>query len=130
MLGRGHSTTSSYFGLLAAGSKRSRSRGRPQVIFDAPVPPLHRAPVRIRARMAVAGKTGAILDNVVYQSGELRVDPANRRLTRGDTEIALEPKAFAVLLVLLARAGELVTRDELLDAVWGHHYVTPATLNR
>src|ERR1700719_5248663 len=60
----------------------------------------------------------------------MRVDPANRRLTRGGTEIALEAKAFAVLLVLLARADELITRDELLDAVWGHRYITPATLNR
>jgi non-specific serine/threonine protein kinase len=73
---------------------------------------------------------GAGLNDVVYRCGELRVDPANRRFTRGSVEIALEPKAFAVLLTLLARADELVTRDELLDAVWGHRYVTPATLNR
>ncbi|HEX4508705.1 MAG TPA: winged helix-turn-helix domain-containing protein, partial [Burkholderiaceae bacterium] len=60
----------------------------------------------------------------------MRVDPANRRLTRGERELPLEPKAFAVLTVLLERADQLVTRDELLDAVWGHRYVTPATLNR
>jgi predicted ATPase/DNA-binding winged helix-turn-helix (wHTH) protein len=70
------------------------------------------------------------VDRVVYECGDLRIDPANRRLTRGGIEIALEPKAFAVLLVLLARTGELVKRDELLDAVWGHRYITPATLNR
>ena len=70
------------------------------------------------------------MGDVVYECGDLRVDPANRRLTRGATEVALEPKAFAVLLVLLARADELVTRDQLLDAVWGHRHVTPATLNR
>ena len=70
------------------------------------------------------------MDNVIYQCGELRVDPANRRFTRGAAEIALEPKAFAVLLALLARADALVTRDELLDAVWGHRHVTPAALNR
>jgi DNA-binding winged helix-turn-helix (wHTH) protein len=70
------------------------------------------------------------LDKVIYVCGDVRVDPGNRRLTRNGDELALEPKAFAVLLVLLARAGELVTRDELLDAVWGHRYITPATLNR
>ena len=70
------------------------------------------------------------VNRVIYECGGLRVDPANRRLTRGAGEIALEPKAFGVLLVLLARTGELVTRDELLDAVWGHRYITPATLNR
>ena len=70
------------------------------------------------------------MDKVFYECGDVRVDPANRRLTRNGDEIALEPKAFAVLLALLGRAGELITRDELLDAVWGHRYVTPATLNR
>jgi non-specific serine/threonine protein kinase len=70
------------------------------------------------------------VDKVIYQCGDLRVDPANRRLTRGGVEIALEGKAFAVLLMLLERADELITRDELLDAVWGHRHLTPATLNR
>ena len=70
------------------------------------------------------------MSKVVYRCEDLQVDPPNRRLTRGGREIALEPKPFAVLLVLLGRADELVTRDELLDAVWGHRYVTPATLNR
>jgi non-specific serine/threonine protein kinase len=51
-------------------------------------------------------------------------------MTRCGREIALEPKAFSVLLILLERAGDLVRRDELLDAVWGHRHVTPATLNR
>ena len=70
------------------------------------------------------------MDRLLYECGDLLVDPANRRLTRGDGEVALEPKAFSLLLVLLARAGELVTREELLDAVWGHRYIAPATLNR
>ena len=73
---------------------------------------------------------GQSVDKVIYECGDLRVDPANRRLTRRGVEIALETKAFAVLLVLLARPNELVTRDELLDAVWGHRHLTPATLNR
>ena len=42
----------------------------------------------------------------------------------------LEPRAFAVAVQLLSRSGELVSRDQLLDAVWGHRYVTPSTLNR
>jgi non-specific serine/threonine protein kinase len=37
---------------------------------------------------------------------------------------------FAVIAQLLKRSNELVTRNELLDAVWGHRYVTPSTLNR
>ena len=70
------------------------------------------------------------MDKVVYECGGMRIDPANRRLSRGDTHVAVEPKAFAVLAILLERADDLVTRDELLDLVWGHRYVTPATLSR
>jgi non-specific serine/threonine protein kinase len=44
--------------------------------------------------------------------------------------VALEPRVFAVIAQLLQRSNELVTRNELLDAVWGHRYVTPSTLNR
>lgn len=70
------------------------------------------------------------VDKVIYRCGDVCVEPANRRLTRGGVEIALETKAFAVLLILLRRANELVRRDELLDAVWGHRHLTPAALNR
>ena len=45
-------------------------------------------------------------------------------------ELVLEPKVFAVLVQLLMQPGALLTRDQLLDAVWGHRYVTASTLNR
>lgn len=70
------------------------------------------------------------METVTYHCGEVVVDPANRRFTRRNTEVALEPKVFAVIAQLLSRADDLMTRDELLDAVWGHRYVTPSTLNR
>jgi predicted ATPase/DNA-binding winged helix-turn-helix (wHTH) protein len=77
---------------------------------------------------AISGRR--CVDRFIYECGDLQVDPANRRLTRAGGEVALEPKAFSLLLVLLDRADELVTREELLDAVWGHRYIAPATLNR
>jgi non-specific serine/threonine protein kinase len=70
------------------------------------------------------------LDQVIYRCGDCLLDSANRRFTRGGEELALEPKVFAVLVQLVMRPGELLTREELLDAVWGHQYVTPSTLNR
>ena len=51
--------------------------------------------------------------------GSFRVDPAEHRLFRGDDEVPLRPKTFAVLRHLLERAGRLVSKDELLEAVWG-----------
>ncbi len=70
------------------------------------------------------------MGSVTYRCGDINVDAANHRFTRGRTEVSLEPKVFAVILQLLSRAGSLVTRNELLDGVWGHRYVTPSTLNR
>ncbi|MFS8138628.1 MAG: winged helix-turn-helix domain-containing protein, partial [Thermomonas sp.] len=58
------------------------------------------------------------------------LDLAGRRLRRGGVEQALEPKAFAVLALLAGSAGQGFTRDEILDAVWGHRHVTPGVLNR
>lgn len=65
-----------------------------------------------------------------YRCGDFHIDAANRRFTCRGAEVALEPRTFAVILQLLARPQSLVTRNELLDAVWGHRYVTPSTLNR
>lgn len=70
------------------------------------------------------------MDYVIYRCGDCEFDVGNRRFTRGGTVHALEPKVFAVLAQLVMRSGELLTRDQLLDAVWGHQYVTPSTLNR
>ncbi|HEX3913239.1 MAG TPA: winged helix-turn-helix domain-containing protein [Steroidobacteraceae bacterium] len=70
------------------------------------------------------------MDQVVYRCGDCELDIANRIFRKGGTEFALEPKVFAVLAQLVMRPGELLTRDQLLDAVWGHRYVTPSTLNR
>jgi non-specific serine/threonine protein kinase len=70
------------------------------------------------------------LDQITYSCGEFLIESTNRRFNRDGTEVVLEPKVLTVVLQLLARPGELVTRDELLDAVWGHRFVTPSTLNR
>ena len=70
------------------------------------------------------------MDQVVYRCGDCELDTANRIFRKGGTEYALEPKVFAVLTQLVMRPGELLTRDQLLDAVWGHRYVTPSTLSR
>lgn len=61
---------------------------------------------------------------------DLVIDFAGRRLLRGGVEQPLEPKAFDVLALLAGAPGRAFTRDQILDAVWGHRHVTPAVLNR
>lgn len=58
------------------------------------------------------------------------IDFAGHRLLRGGEEQPLEPKAFAVLALLAGEPGCVFTREEILDAVWGHRHVTPGVLNR
>ena len=50
--------------------------------------------------------------------GEFRLDRANALLWRGHDRVVLPPKPFELLCCLVERAGELVTKDDLLDAVW------------
>src|SRR5688572_13373462 len=65
-----------------------------------------------------------------YRFGDVVVDEAAHTLLRAGEPQAVEPKAFAVLLALLRRRGELIGRDDLLDQVWGHRHVTPGVLTR
>ncbi|GAB3786299.1 winged helix-turn-helix domain-containing tetratricopeptide repeat protein [Dyella agri] len=60
----------------------------------------------------------------------VEIDLDGRRLSVGGRDVALEPKAFDVLALLVQAPGKAFSRDELLDAVWGHRHVTPGVLNR
>ena len=53
----------------------------------------------------------------------LRLDMSDERLWRGDKHISLTPKTFAILSYLASRPNQLVTKHELLEAVWPNTYV-------
>jgi adenylate cyclase len=67
---------------------------------------------------------------VDYAFGDIRVEPAAHRVLRDGHELELEPKAYSVLLHFLAHPGELIQHDDLLEQVWGHKCVSPASLSR
>lgn len=54
----------------------------------------------------------------VLAAGDLRLDPAQHRCWRGDVEIALTPREFSLLEFLLRRAGDVLSKTEILDHVW------------
>jgi predicted ATPase/DNA-binding winged helix-turn-helix (wHTH) protein len=60
--------------------------------------------------------------------GRFRLDAENECLWEGTQAIALRPKAFAVLKHLIERHGQLVTKQQLLDAVWPATFVSDAVL--
>jgi two-component system OmpR family response regulator len=51
-------------------------------------------------------------------TGELRLDPAARRAWRGDSELELSPKEFALLELFMRHQGETLSRVQLLDGAW------------
>lgn len=61
-----------------------------------------------------------------FDSFEL--DESNARLTRAGQPVPLAPKALALLCELARHPGQLVTKEALLDAVWGHQYVSESNL--
>ncbi|WP_395017107.1 response regulator [Dongia sp.] len=55
----------------------------------------------------------------VVKAGDLKIDIARRKVTRGEAEIHLTPKEFDLLRLLAQNAGKVVTHRQLLQAVWG-----------
>jgi two-component system OmpR family response regulator len=58
----------------------------------------------------------------VLEVGDLRADPATRQAWRGDTEIALSPKEFALLETFMRRPGQVLSRYQLLEHCWDYAY--------
>jgi Tol biopolymer transport system component/DNA-binding winged helix-turn-helix (wHTH) protein len=67
---------------------------------------------------------------LIFRFGEFEVREGEFCLIRGDETIPVEPKAFRVLLYLLRNPQRLVTKDELLDAVWQETAVSENSLTR
>ena len=69
-------------------------------------------------------------DNVrIYSFGGFTLDTGRGTLARDGEEVELRPQSFEVLRILVDRSGQLVTREELQQAVWGHKVVTDDSLS-
>src|SRR5271168_3184987 len=66
-----------------------------------------------------------VADNRVLRIGAWRVDPALDEISRDGETVKLEPRAMKVLLCLAEHVGQVVSVDQLLDAVWKDVVVTP-----
>jgi DNA-binding response OmpR family regulator len=78
--------------------------------------------VVLLARLRALLRRGIRERPAVISVGDLKVDPAGLRCSRGDTEITLTPKEFAILHGLARRAGDVVTKTELLSQAWDFAY--------
>ncbi|MEV0351350.1 response regulator transcription factor [Nonomuraea sp. NPDC050680] len=78
--------------------------------------------VVLLARLRALVRRGGHERPVTITVGDLVVDPAGLRCRRGEVQIALTPKEFAVLHGLARRAGEVVSKSELLAQAWDFSY--------
>ena len=66
----------------------------------------------------------------LYCFGQFVLDPGRRTLSRADSPVSLTPKAFDVLLFLVQNPNRLVTKEELLQAVWADTFVEEGNLKQ
>jgi two-component system OmpR family response regulator len=74
------------------------------------------------ARLRALTRRGAIERPAVLEVGDLRLDPATRRVSRSGEEIELSAKEFALLEAFMRRPGEVLSRLALLEAAWDMNY--------
>ena len=84
-----------------------------------------------RGNLVARLKTDVMTDtDQEYRLCDWQVQPALNRLVRDGRELRLEPRVMQVLACLLEAQGQPVTRDALMQRVWGHEFVTEDALNR
>jgi two-component system OmpR family response regulator len=80
---------------------------------------------RIRAmlrRSRMAQQTTDADAAQAVRSGDLEADPLQRRVVLGERSLQLKPKEFDLLVYLMQQRGRVLTRDQLLEKVWGYTF--------
>jgi DNA-binding response OmpR family regulator len=76
---------------------------------------------RVRVRLRQAAETSGPLDDVL-EIGKIRLDLRTRRATTGGKEVELSSREFRLAEIFLRNAGQVLSREQLLDHVWGYDF--------
>jgi two-component system OmpR family response regulator len=106
--------------LTARDSIEDRVQGLDQGADDYLVKPFSLA--ELLARLRALARRSPVERPTVLEVGDLRLDPATRQVWRGEHEISLSPKEFALMETFMRRAGEVLSRYQLLDLAWDYEY--------
>jgi DNA-binding response OmpR family regulator len=75
-------------------------------------------------------RSGGNRQGPFYAFGDVQIDVRARQVLKGGAEVQVTRKEFEILVLLLQRAGDVVTRDEFLNTLWGEDvYVTHRTVD-
>jgi two-component system, OmpR family, response regulator len=74
------------------------------------------------ARLRALARRGPVERPTVLEVGDLRLDPASHEVWRGDNEIELSAREFALLETFMRRPGQVLTQLQLLEAAWDLGY--------
>ena len=75
-------------------------------------------------------RESSLANGYSYRFGQFALDSRKRTVSRADSPVSLTPKAFDVLLFLVQNPNRLVTKEELLQAVWGDTFVEEGNLTQ
>jgi two-component system OmpR family response regulator len=78
--------------------------------------------LELAARLRALARRDDRARPVVLVEGTLRLDPASKRAWRSDTELQLSPKEFSLLEFFLRHPGTVLTRSQIIEAVWDFAY--------
>ena len=76
----------------------------------------------LTARLRALVRRGPVERPAVLEVGDLRLDPATREVWRGEVEIELSAREFALLETFMRRPGQVLTQLQLLEAAWDLGY--------
>jgi two-component system OmpR family response regulator len=71
------------------------------------------------ARLRAVSRRGVIARPACLEIGDVKLDPASHRVTRGKTVLNLTPREYKLLELLMRNRGRAISRDTILDSVWG-----------
>jgi two-component system, OmpR family, response regulator len=106
--------------LTARDAIEDRVRGLDQGADDYLTKPFSLA--ELLARLRALARRGPVERPAVLEVGDLRLDPATWQVWRGDAEVSLSAREFAVLETFMRRPGQVLSHMQLLEAAWDLGY--------